>query len=184
MPFRSTPVPSSVLGCPWIRRRAWAETPPPAPLAPVPSSAQLAWQEDELTLFTHFGMNTFTGRSTGLGTEDPKLFNPTDLDTRQWVRVARETGFKGILLTAKHHDGFCLWPTATTEHSVKNSEWRDGHGDVVRELLTPAGKAGSSSASIVHPGTAASRTTTPTGGLQPPLSRRSSTELLSNYGPI
>jgi alpha-L-fucosidase len=114
---------------------------PPAPLEPLPSPAQLAWQEDELTLFTHFGMNTFTGRSTGLGNEDPKLFNPTGLDCNQWVRVAKECGFKGIILTAKHHDGFCLWPTATTEHSVKDSTWKGGKGDVVRELAD-ACKAG------------------------------------------
>src|SRR5689334_17472443 len=77
---------------------------PPKPLEPVPSPAQLAWQEDELTVFVHFGMNTFTGRSTGLGTEDESLFNPTNLDCRQWVRVAKECGFKGLILTAKHHD--------------------------------------------------------------------------------
>jgi alpha-L-fucosidase len=114
---------------------------PPKPLAPLPSPAQLAWQEDELTLFTHFGMNTFTGRGTGLGNEDPKLFNPTALDCNQWVQVAKECGFKGIILTAKHHDGFCLWPTATTSHSVKSSTWKDGKGDVVRELAD-ACKAG------------------------------------------
>ena len=107
---------------------------PPRPYGPVPSAPQLAWQEDELTMFVHFGMNTYTGRSTGLGKEDPALFNPTALDCRQWVRVAGETGFKGIILTAKHHDGFCLWPTKTTEHSLKHSPWKNGKGDVVREL--------------------------------------------------
>src|SRR5581483_4957362 len=115
---------------------------PPKPIGPLPSPAQLAWQEDELTLFTHFGMNTFTGRGTGLGTEDPNLFNPTALDCNQWVRVAKETGFKGIILTAKHHDGFCLWPTATTEHSVRASAWRNGKGDVVRELADAARRRG------------------------------------------
>src|SRR5271169_5407626 len=94
---------------------------PPKPLEPLPSVSQLAWIENELTLFTHFGMNTFTGLGTGLGTEDPKLFYPTNLDCSQWVRVAKETGFKGIILTAKHHDGFCLWPTATTQHSVAST---------------------------------------------------------------
>src|SRR5580704_13787408 len=98
---------------------------PPKPIEPVPSPSQLAWIENEMTLFTHFGMNTFTGRGTGLGTEDPKLFYPTNLDCAQWVRVARECGFKGIILTAKHHDGFCLWPTATTKHSVASSDWKN-----------------------------------------------------------
>src|ERR1700759_3399075 len=131
--LRPTLLLSTLFSCVSLTTRLNAAE-PPAPLEPVPSPAQLAWQEAELTLFTHFGINTFTGRSTGLGNEDPKLFNPTSLDCNQWVRVAKETGFKGILLTAKHHDGFCLWPTATTTHSVQSSTWKDGKGDVVREL--------------------------------------------------
>src|SRR5271154_2790763 len=99
---------------------------PPAPYGPLPSPAQLAWQQDELTMFIHFNMDTFTGLMLGQGTEDPKLFNPTDLDCKQWVQVAKDAGFKGIILTAKHHDGFCIWQTATTDHSVKSSTWRDG----------------------------------------------------------
>src|SRR5262249_25966746 len=75
----------------------------PKPIEPLPSPAQLAWHEDELTMFTHFGMNTYTGLGTGKGDEDEKLFNPTDLDCKQWVREAKECGFKGIILTAKHH---------------------------------------------------------------------------------
>src|SRR3954451_19395835 len=106
----------------------WAGDAPP-PSEPVPSARQLSWIDDGLTMFIHFGMNTFTGRGTGLGDEDEKLFNPTALDCNQWVRVAKECGFKGIILTAKHHDGFCLWPTATTMHSVKSSSWTDGKGD-------------------------------------------------------
>ncbi len=102
---------------------------------PVPSPSQLAWQRDELALFVHFGVNTFTDREWGDGTEDPSIFDPARLDARQWARVARETGFKAMILTAKHHDGFCLWPTATTRHSVAASPWRDGAGDVVREFV-------------------------------------------------
>lgn len=102
---------------------------------PRPSSAQLAWQRDELAMFLHFGVNTFTDREWGDGSEDPVIFNPTQLDARQWARTAREAGFGTLILTAKHHDGFCLWPTKTTDHSVAQSAWRNGQGDVVRELV-------------------------------------------------
>jgi len=102
---------------------------------PRPTAAQLQWHRDELALFLHFGVNTFTDREWGDGTESPSIFDPARLDAREWARVARRTGFRAIVLTAKHHDGFCLWPTRTTEHSVARSPWRGGEGDVVRELV-------------------------------------------------
>lgn len=108
---------------------------PPFRGRPRPTPAQLAWQRDELALFVHFGVNTFTDREWGDGTESPSLFNPTALDAHQWAKAARAAGAKAMILTAKHHDGFCLWPTATTQHSVASSPFRNGRGDVVREFV-------------------------------------------------
>ena len=108
----------------------------------VPTVQQLEWQQMEFTAFLHFGMNTFTGNEWGNGKESPELFNPSELDCEQWVKALKDGGFKMALITAKHHDGFCLWPTATTEYSVKNSPWKDGKGDVVRELRDACDKYG------------------------------------------
>jgi alpha-L-fucosidase len=114
--------------------RAGACVPAGAP-RPRPTNAQLRWQRDELAMFLHFGVNTFMDREWGDGREDPRVFAPTSLDARQWARVARDAGFRAMILTAKHHDGFCLWPTSTTQHSVTSSPFRGGNGDVVREFV-------------------------------------------------
>lgn len=107
---------------------------PPEPHGPVPSENQMRWQEMEYYAFIHFSLNTYTDQSWGFGDEDINLFNPTELDARQWARICKEAGMTGIIITAKHHSGFCLWPTAYTKYSVKNAPWKDGKGDVVREL--------------------------------------------------
>jgi alpha-L-fucosidase len=108
----------------------------------VPSERQLRWQALEFQAFVHFGMNTFTDREWGEGTEDPKLFNPADFSAGQWVEAVKAAGVRGLVVTAKHHDGFCLWPSRFTEHSVRNSPWRDGKGDVVGDVAAACRKGG------------------------------------------
>jgi len=107
---------------------------PPKPFGPLPSERQLAWHDMEYYMFVHLTVNTFTDKEWGYGDEKESVFNPTALDCRQWAKVARDAGMKGIILTAKHHDGFCLWPSEFTSHSVKSSVWKDGKGDVLMEL--------------------------------------------------
>jgi alpha-L-fucosidase len=148
-----------------------------------PSRAQLEWQRDELALFLHFGVNTFTDREWGDGREDPGIFAPARLDARQWARAARAGGFRAMILTAKHHDGFCLWPTKTTTHSVARSPWRGGQGDVVRELVDACRAEGLRTGLYLSPWDR----NNPAYGDSPrynDLYCDQLTELLTQYGPV
>jgi alpha-L-fucosidase len=150
---------------------------------PLPSMQQQAWQRLEFIAFAHFGMNTFTDREWGEGKEDPKLFNPTDFDARQWATVLNQAGIKLLILTAKHHDGFCLWPSKFTEHSVKNSPWRGGRGDVVREVVDALREKQIRVGLYLSPWDR----NQPTYGDSPKYNqyfRNQLRELLTNYGPV
>lgn len=125
----------------------------PEPYGPVPTENQMRWQEMEYYAFVHFSLNTYTDQSWGYGNEEINLFNPEELDCRQWARICKEAGMKGIIITAKHHSGFCLWPSEYTEYSVKNAPWKEGKGDVVRELADACKEYGLGLGIYVHPGT-------------------------------
>jgi alpha-L-fucosidase len=149
----------------------------------TPSPRQLAWQQMEFQAFVHFGMNTFSNREWGQGAEDPALFNPTDLDARQWLRVFKQAGMKQVILTCKHHDGFCLWPSKYTEHSVKHCPWRGGRGDVVREVADACREAGLKFGIYLSPWDRHE----PTYGDSPRYNefyKNQLAELLTDYGPI
>jgi alpha-L-fucosidase len=139
-PFNSTL--SLATGLMGIGLSCFAAVKPPAPLMPIPTARQLEWQKTELSMFLHFGMNTFTNREWGTGSEDPALFNPARFDAGQWAAVAKAAGFGRVILTAKHHDGFCLWPSRYTGHSVRNTPWKNGKGDAVRDFTGACLKAG------------------------------------------
>jgi len=158
------------------------DPPQPEAVAPLPSAAQVAWQRQEMAAFLHFGMNTFTNKEQGDGSESPTLFNPTTLDARQWMTVLRNGGFREALLTAKHHDGFCLWQTECTPYSVAASPFQDGKGDVVRQFVDAAHEGNVRVALAVSPlDRHDSRYGTPAyqGFFECQLR-----ELLSNYGTI
>jgi alpha-L-fucosidase len=168
---------------PLLYAAAVAHAAAPEPLQPVPSRQQLEWQRGELTMFVHFTVNTFTDKEWGEGTEDPKIFNPVDLDAAQWARAAKAGGFTLMILTVKHHDGFCLWPSKYTDHSVKSSPWKNGKGDVVREFVDAARKEGLRVGLYLSPWDRHERTY----GDSPRYNeyyKNQLTEILTGYGPI
>ena len=116
--------------------------PAPKPYGAIPSERQLRWQEMEINAFLHFTVNTFTDKEWGYGDEDPSVFNPTDFKPDKIAAALAAAGVKGVILTCKHHDGFCLWPTKTTDHSIAHSAWRDGKGDVVKDISDAARRHG------------------------------------------
>jgi alpha-L-fucosidase len=156
----------------------------PKPFPPVPDAEQLAWQELELTMFNHFGMDTFGTSTIGTGKEDPNLFQPTALDPGQWAMAAKNAGFKGMILTAKHHDGFCLWPTKTTMHSVQYSSWMNGQGDVVRMFADACKANGMLMGIYCSPYDLNAPTFTSDPNAYSMLYEQQLTELMSNYGDV
>jgi alpha-L-fucosidase len=168
---------------PITKKKEFLEVGEPKTKSVKPTPQQLAWQEAELSMFLHFGVNTFTDREWGTGKESPQIFQPSAQDTEQWVATAKEAGFKYIILTAKHHDGFCLWQSDQTAHSVKSSSWRDGKGDVVGDFAKACHSAGLKMGLYLSPWDM----NAPTYGDSPAYNRyyvAQLTELLTRYGEV
>ena len=160
----------------------YAQVKAPASYGPVPTENQMRWQEMEYYSFVHFSLNTYTDQSWGYGNEDVKLFNPEKADCRQWARICKEAGMKGVIITAKHHCGFCLWPSKYTEYSVKNAPWKNGKGDMVREMADACKEYGLKLGIYLSPW---DRNSSDYGKPEYiTYFRNQLTELLTNYGPI
>jgi len=173
---------SSALATAGTLLRTQSMLPPLAPYGALPSPRQLQWQALETYSFLHFTVNTFTNKEWGYGDENPNVFNPTDFDADAIVSALKDGGMKGVVLTCKHHDGFCLWPTQSTDHSIRFSSWQNGKGDVVRDISNAARQHGLKFGVYVSPWDRNNAAYGTSAYL--PIYRQQITELLSNYGPV